>query len=206
MVTFRRGFAGNGCGPYWTPADTGLRGGHAIPPDVQAWSSALTSAMKINAGNRAGEAQQKAEFIAPLAGPKSDDESAWHSYLLEAFFRVDPGWKNGYPATRLPEHKDYRASVGFLDDALHDEISRDGVLMIASPSQDNLVHVLSGIVMTVPCGWLKNARVYVAVGDAHTAEIAKMLVPTGAKYVQLDPSKPIPQRRARLDEMAAGRP
>jgi hypothetical protein len=73
-------------------------------------------------------------------------------------------------AIRLPEHKDYQASVGFLDDALHDEISRDGVLMIASPSQDNLVRVLSGIVMTVPRGWLKNARVYVAVGDAHTAE------------------------------------
>ena len=78
--------------------------------------------------------------------------------------------------------------------------------MIASPSQDNLVHVLSGIAVTVPRGWLKKARVYVAVDDAHTAEVARMLLPTGAKYVQLDPSKPIPQRKARLDAMAAARP
>ena len=100
----------------------------------------------------------------------------------------------------------YQASVGFLNDALHDELTRDGVVMIASPSQDNLVHVLSGIAVTVPRGWLKKARVYVAVDDAHTAEVARMLLPTGAKYVQLDPSKPIPQRKARLDAMAAAQP
>jgi hypothetical protein len=182
--------------------------GQAVAPDEKAWSEALTSAMQVNAENRAWEAKHKAEFIAPLTDHRSDDESDWHRYLLEAFFRVDPGWKNGYPATtvlRLPQHKDYQASVGFLNDALHDEL-RTGVVMIASPSQDNLVHVLSGIAVTVPRGWLKKARVYVAVDDAHTAEVARMLLPTGAKYVQLDPGKPIPQRKARLDAMAAARP
>jgi hypothetical protein len=139
-----------------------LATGHAVPPDGRAWSEALNSAMQINADNRVWEAKHKAEFIAPPAGPQSDDESAWYSYLVEAFFRVDPDWKNGYPATtvlRLPQQKDYQASVGFLHDALHDELSRDGVLMIASPSQDNLVHVLSEIALTVPRGWLKKARV-----------------------------------------------
>jgi hypothetical protein len=97
-----------------------LATGSAVPPDGRAWSEALSSAMQINADNHAWEAKHKAEFIAPLAGPQSDDESAWHSYLVEAFFRVDPDWKNGYPATtilRLPQHKDYQASVGFLHDA-----------------------------------------------------------------------------------------
>jgi hypothetical protein len=161
-----------------------LATGNAVPPDGRAWSEVLSSAMQINADNRAWEAKHKAEFIAPLAGPQSDDESAWYSYLVEAFFRVDPDWKNGYPATkvlRLPQQKNYQASVGFLNDALHDELSKDGVLMIASPSQDNLVQLLSEIAVTVPRGWLKKARVYVAVGDAYTAKVAKMLIPTGAK-------------------------
>jgi hypothetical protein len=172
-----------------------LAAGSAVPPDGRAWSEALASAMQINADNRTWEAKDKTEFIAPLVGPQSDDESAWHSYLVEAFFRADPDWKNGYPATtilRRPQRKDYQASVVFLHDALNDEFSRDGILMIASPSQDNLVRVLSEAVLTVPHRWLEKARVYVAVDDGHTAEVARMLLPTGAKYVQLDPNKPIP--------------
>jgi hypothetical protein len=183
--------------------------GQAFAPNEKAWSAALTSATKVIAENHAWEAKQKSEFIAPLLGPRGDGESDWHHYLEEAFFRVDPSWKNGYPATkilRLPKHKEYQASVGFLNDALHDQLNRDGVLMIASPSQDNLLHVLSEIAVTVPAGWLKKARVYVAVDDAHTAEAAKILLPTGAKYIQLDPSKPIPQRKARLDAMATAQP
>ena len=78
--------------------------------------------------------------------------------------------------------------------------------MIASSSQDNLLHVLSEIAVTVPRGWLKKARVYVAVDDARTAEVARTLLPTGANYVQLDPSKPIPQRKERLDAMASAQP
>ena len=48
-------------------------------------------------------------------------------------------------------------------------------------------------------GWLKQARVYVVVDDAHTTAVARILAPTGATYIQLDPGKPIPQRKERLD-------
>ena len=181
----------------------------AVAPNEKAWSEALTSAMKVTAENRASDAKNKADFIAPLAAPKSNDESDWNRYLQEAFFRVDPAWKDGYPATkvlRLPQDENYQASIGFVRDALHDRLNRNGVVMIASPSQDNLVQVLSEITVTVPPGWLKKARVYVAVDDAHTADVERMLRPTGAKYVQLDPSKPIPQRKERLEAIATAQP
>jgi hypothetical protein len=100
----------------------------------------------------------------------------------------------------LPESADYDASVGFVKDALRDRLlNRNGVIMIASPSQDNLVRVLSEIVPTLAQGSLTTTKIYVAVNDSQSSAVAKVFAPTGAKYIQLDPSKPIPQRKARLD-------
>src|SRR6185369_16344324 len=104
-------------------------------------------------------------FVAPLTGPHSDAEQDWHLYLQEAFFRVDPNWQDSYPRTtvlRLPKQQNYQASVGFLRDALHDEIGKDGIVMIASPSQDNLLRVLSRLAADLPNGALKSVRIYVA--------------------------------------------
>ena len=101
----------------------------------------------------------------------------------------DPGWKNGYPATRLPEHKDYQASVGFLDDALHDEISRDGVLMIASPSQDNLVRVLSGDRNDCATRMAeKRARLCRCRRCAHSGASRRCLSPLGRSTFSLTPA------------------
>lgn len=171
-------------------------------PDGSTWSRAIAQANRVDAALRVEEAKQEAAFIAPLAAPRSDADVDWHHYLAEAFFRVDPDWKDDYPATkvlRLPQRKDYPASVDFLKDALHGDLYRRGVTMIASPSQDNLVRVLAQIAAKVPHGWLKDVRIYVAVDDAHTAAVAKALAPTGAAYIQLNPDVPIPQRKARLD-------
>jgi hypothetical protein len=71
-------------------------------------------------------------------------------------------------------------------------------VMIGSPSQDPLVSVLAKIFGDLSAGRLKGARIYVAADDAHTAAIARALAHTGAKYIQLDPEEPIPQRRERL--------
>jgi hypothetical protein len=148
----------------------------------------------------------QARFIAPLTGPHSDSDQDWHGYLIEAFFRLDPDWKDDFPATkvlRLPQRPDYQASVGFLRDALRDELSQDGALMIASPSQENLVRVLTELGPGVRRGWLKHARVYVVVDAAHRAAVAKALALSGAKFIPLDPDRPIPQRKERLDRYMA---
>lgn len=179
-----------------------MASGQEFTPEEPAWSRAIAQANRVDAALRAEEARQEAVFMAPLAAPRSDADADWHRYLAEAFFRVDPDWEGGYPATkvlRLPQRKDYPVSVDFLTDALHGDLYRHGVTMIGSPSQDNLVRVLARIAATVPHGWLKDARIYVAVDDAHTATVAKALAPTGATYIQLNPDVAIPQRRARLD-------
>jgi hypothetical protein len=178
--------------------------GVPIPPSGEDWDSALESARQLNAAAHLWEEQNKARFIAPLRGPESDSEPEWHGYLREAFFRIDADWKNGYPATKVlrrPESATYEASVGFVRDALNDKTAAriGGAIMIASPSQDNLIRVLSDLAPKVQRGSLKNVRLYVAVDDAHSPAVAKLLASTGATYIQLDPTKPIAQRKARLD-------
>ncbi|MGN2254860.1 hypothetical protein ACFWZ4_15900 [Frateuria sp. GZRe12] len=200
VPTMGQGIASDDAQHVELPFD--MASGKALPPDPQAWARALRSAREVAAGLRASRARWEAAFLAPLRAPNSDEDKDWSGYLVEAFFRLDPGWEDDYPGTtvlRVPQRKDYQASVGFLREALHDEASQTGVLMFASPSQDNLVHVLGREAATVPRGWLKNARVYVVVDDAHTAAVAKALASTGATYIQIDPGTPIPQRKARLD-------
>jgi hypothetical protein len=183
-----------------------LETGRAIPPDETAWSKVLSKVTQVRAADRASQAAYDA--AAPLVGPRSDEESDWHQYLREAFFRIDPRWEKDFPATkviRLPAQKDYQASVGWLEEALH-RTQLGGAIMIASPSQDNLVHVLSEIAATVPRGSLKEMRIYVAVDGAHTAAVAKALAATAARYIQLDPDRPIPQRKARLERSRSPNP
>lgn len=183
-----------------------LAKGKALAPDPQAWSCALASARKVSARLHKEQAVAEAAFIAPLAAPRSNKALAWRRYLIDAFFRLDPDWKKHFPDTEvleLPLQKDYQDSVKYLKSALHAELNRSGVVMIASPSQDNLVRVLREELATVPRGSLRNARIYVAVDNKHTSVVAHALVHTGATYIQLDPRKPIPQRRARLDAFHA---
>lgn len=182
-----------------------LATGRELPPDAKAWSAAMASAERVVAVQRAEKAKWEAAFRAPLLAPHSDAVVDWHQYLREAFERIDPDWKDTFPATKvlpLPASKDYPLLLRYLKEAFHEDRFRYGVLMIASPSQDNLVRQLKRIVAKVPQGWFKKARIYVAVDDAHTAVVAKLLAPTGAHYVQLNPDKPIPQRNARLDDQS----
>lgn len=188
--------------PRYVELPFNLTTGKAILPDPNTWSDALADVARVNAANLAADAKFAVEFVAPLRAPVSTEEGDWYAYLLNAFYRVDAAWDTDFPAIKIlrsPQEQNYQSSVSSLEGALHDELNKDGAIMIASPSQDNLVRVLSDVTATVPPGWLKNARVYVAVDDAHTTAVAKALAPTGAKYIQLDLNKPIPQRRALLD-------
>jgi hypothetical protein len=174
--------------------------GRALAPEAAAWSRALASVKALNEHNDSLAAEAKARFIAPLTAPKSEDEWQWHQYLDEAFFRVDGDWDSGYPTTqviRLPLQADSAKSITWLEEALRDD-ERGGVVMIASPSQEQLVSVVTKVFANLSRGRLRGTRIYVAADDAHTAAIASALAPTGAKYIQLDPQEPIPQRRARL--------
>ena len=184
-----------------------LATGQRVPDTSPAWTTALASARKADQKLKKEEAAAKSRFILPLPAPTSSAELDWHSYLVEAFFRLDKDWDEGYPATeviRLPDAKDFDQSVGFLREALSDNSNSDSVIMIASPSQDVLVDVLKKEFARVNRNALIKARVYVAVDQGHIQAVRKAVAPTGAELIQIDTNKAIPQRKERLNRYLEG--
>jgi hypothetical protein len=191
-----------GAAQHYTPIEVELAGGGVIPPSGAGWDQALAEARKVAAADRAyAEAQRRAR-IAPLLGPTTTGDLEWHDYLVEAFMRLDPDWMEDFPANtvlRDPKAKDYKPSEGWVRDALLQKDLPATAIAIASPaSPDNLVRVITEAARKVKPGALKGARIYVAVTDAYRGPIAAALAPTGATFIQLDPTRPIPQRKERI--------
>lgn len=169
-------------------------------PAGPAWEQAKAAAQRVRAVQRREEEDAQRKFVAPLLGPADNSERSWHLYLMGAFFRIDPRSEDDYPKTivlRSPEAKDYQASEVWLHDALlKDEIT--GALMIASISQDDLVSRLAIETRQMKPGHLSNARIYLALNDAHFALGKQVLKASGATVIQLNPSVGIPQNPDRL--------
>jgi len=179
-----------------------LATGDRIQGESQAWGDAVRSAHEANQERIAQEAAAKVRFISPLAPPDSADDRDWHSYLIEAYFRLDPDWNGGFPATkvvRLPNDPGYEKSVAWVREALTDELHATGVTMFASPSQDSLVDALSVEASKIGKGARSGARLYVVADSAHFASVRAALEHTGATVVQIDPAIPIPQRKERIE-------
>lgn len=179
-----------------------LSDGSLVPMTGKAWADAIDSAKAADAERRQQLAEQRQRFISPLVAPKDGDTRAWHGYLVDAFFRLDPDSENGYPATKvvpLPDDPKFDMLAGYLGDALSDDMNADGVIMVASPSQDVLVGALAEQAQRVRPGLLANARVYVAADSIHMPSVRAALAHTGAKVIQLDIDAGIPQRKDRLE-------
>lgn len=179
-----------------------LSTGKVRPSAKPEWHSALKQAFSVSKAKQAAEVSAEKLFRSPLKGPINSEEREWHGYLLEAFFRLDMDWKEGYPDTnvlRLPGASDYKLSERHLRDAMLEKESTADVVMIASLSPPaHLVKVLKVIGQEVRPGALGKARIYVAVPSSYRADVAAALAPTGAQFIHLDPEKPIPQRSERL--------
>lgn len=179
-----------------------LADGQLVPSEGPEWSRALASAHKAYRKLKQDQAEARERFVSPLAAPVDGDEPDWHAYLSEAFFRIDADWEDGYPATEvipLPMAANFALVSGYLGDALTDEMNADGVIMLASPSQDVLVDVLETQAKRVKSGALSQARIYVATDARHIQRARDALAHTGAQVLQLDINQTIPQRKARLD-------
>jgi hypothetical protein len=187
--------------PSYADLDLQLSTGRVLSSGGGTWQNALAEASRYAKIKQAAEDAAAAAFRAPLFGPTTTGEADWHGYLREAFFRSDPHWKDDFPDTtvlRSPDAKDYGLSVGWVRDALLEKTSRATTLMFASPSSpDNLVKVLTAVVREVKPNALRHARIYVAVPESYRHRVADALAPTGAKFIYLDPTKPIPQRKER---------
>ena len=179
-----------------------LADGSLLPLAGKAWTDANDAAVKENARQKQVEAQERQRFIAPLAAPRESDTVAWYEYLKDAFFRIDPDWEEGYPATHVvPLRDDPKSALltGYLGDELADDMHADGVIMIASPSQEVLIVALQQQAKRAKSGTLAKARVYVAADNAHMPAVRAALVHTGAQVVQLDIDVTMPQRKERLE-------
>jgi hypothetical protein len=178
-----------------------LATGRQIPGGA-AWEAAVAKGVKVAAAARADQVQAQARLLAPLYGPDSADRDDWYVYVVEAYRRLrkeDDRSGVGYvlPIRGAPDYAQYETIIGRVLGEPPDGLN---VPLFASPSQENLVEVLSAAARKVERGRLKGGRVYVAVGDALRDRLAAALVHTAAELVQIDPSKPIEQRPGRLED------
>ena len=174
-----------------------LSDGKILPISPFEWDAAMAKGRKVRAEQIAYDAAIKAAFIAPLRGPKINAEREWHDYLWEAVSRLIGD--DNTPSTtvlRLPDSDDYAVSETWVHDALTESYADK--VALASLSEPNLVTVLKKVTVNLPDRSLSNITVYIAVSDRNWPAIVAAMQRTGAKIVQLDPTKAIPQRSERI--------
>ena len=185
-----------------------LADGSLLPFEGEAWAQANDAALKADARRKQLQEEEEQWFIAPLAAPRDGETRKWHRYLVDAYFRVDPEWEEGYPATKvapLPNDPQFKRLTGYIGDALVEDTNADGVIMIASPSQEVLVKALQQQAKRAKPGSLAKARVYVATDNTHMPAVQAALAHTGAEVIQLDIETAIPQRKERLERYLKNR-
>ncbi|MDR6848744.1 hypothetical protein [Sphingomonas sp. BE137] len=174
-----------------------LASGKVSAIDANAWEAALETGRKVLAGQIAYEAAAKAAFLAPLLRPKINAEREWHDYLREAVARLIGD--DDTPSTtvlRLPGASDYAVSETWVHDALTESYADK--VAIASLSEPNLVSVLQKVAVKLPARSLSKVTVFIALSDENWVATVEAMRRTGAKLIQLNPDKPIPQRPKRI--------
>lgn len=174
-----------------------LADGAVSPADPAAWQAAQTEGCRVHRRQLAAEARHKAEFLAPLRRPATNDQGAWHEYLSEAIARrFGDGRSQASKVLRSPDAADYAISEQWLREELTDP--RGGDTAIATLSEPNLVQVLRRIAPTVAPGTQKGNTLYVAISARYWPQVEAALRPLGATLVHLDPEVPIAQRPERI--------
>lgn len=179
-----------------------LADGSLVPLAGEAWANANAAALKEDARRKRLEEEFRQRFVSPLSAPRSNETSDWHGYLREAYFRVDKAWESDFPSTQvvpLPADANAARMADYMGAALAAERNADGVIMLASPSQEVLVQALQQQAGRAKPGTLAKARVYVAADKAHMPAARMALAHTGAEVIQLDIDVAIPQRKQRLE-------
>ncbi|MDP1632291.1 MAG: hypothetical protein Q8L66_12820 [Caulobacter sp.] len=184
-----------------------LATGRVQLPSGKAWDAALAAVAEVSKVQAAERAEYLAELRRPLVAPADTDTElfAWERYMFEAFRRVAPDW-DGTPPFPLslsrPSDEDYAQDldlfIGVLEEGETDSGGADFV--VASSDQANMTAVLTAAAPRLANGKLAGKTIYLFVGDANWEVLKVALAPTGAKLVQIDPSRPIPQRPERLTE------
>jgi hypothetical protein len=174
-----------------------LASGTVAPSNPTAWEAALATGRKVLAGQIAYEAAAKAAFLAPLLRPKINAEREWHDYLREAVGRlIGDGDTPSTTVLRFPGASDYAVSETWVYDTLTESYADK--VAIASLSEPNLVSVLGKVASKLPERSLAKITAYIALSDENWPAAVNAMRRTGAKLIQLNPDKPIPQRPKRI--------
>lgn len=178
-----------------------LATGSVKPKTSAAWQVALEAATRRNVELAEADAARRKYLSEPLLAPTTTDEWPWHRYLVEAYFRLTPRDGSSYPAVKILrslDHPKYEKSVGWRREVLTEDGHLGDTLMIGSPAEANLVLLLSDLGPRIPPGRFAGKRVYVVVRPAAWPAIQAAFRGSGATLLQLDPSKPLPQRPDRM--------
>ncbi|UUX98135.1 hypothetical protein [Sphingomonas sp. J315] len=182
-----------------------LASGTPVEPSGAAWERALAKALAVAKAYDAADAERRAAFLAPLVGPANPDEQDWHDYLREAYYRIDPDWEEGFPATAVlqdPRARDYKQSVKWLHDELKGQaLLASGLSLATLAPPEHFLLELEKAARAIKAGAAAGARIYVAISAAWKDRVAAALAPTGAIFIHLDPAVPIPQRPERLEKL-----
>jgi len=180
-----------------------LSDGAVLLPDADKWEAAQCAAEKVIADLKRTEAERIAALVKPLTTPTTCELSDWHDYLSEAYLRRSdqPAIEAFTSTTVLFARKNprHRESVGWLRDNMLDEFGIERDEAFASPCDpEGLVVAVADIMKNVRPGSLRKATFYVSAPKPQFTEIARLLAPSGAKTVWLDPEEAIPQRPDRI--------
>lgn len=183
--------------PAVTDVAVDLASGAVAPSNPTAWEAALATGRKVLAQQMAYETAAKAAFIAPLLRPKINAEREWHDYLREAVGRlIGDGDTPSTTVLRLPGASNYPVSEMWVHDALTESYADK--VAIASLSEPNLISVLRKVASKLPERSLSKVTAFIALSDEHWPATVDAMRPTGAKLIQINPDKPMPQRPMRI--------
>ena len=173
-----------------------------LPPKRDKWERAAAAATAAQENMDLDEKDRKAGFNAPLRVPVDADEDAWNKYLAQALPRVMDSAGEYIPiedivfvpaddAERNPHRRDPRSRLR--------EVARgDSTIIVGSPSQQALVDALKDVGKEIRPGALASTTIVLVVDDEHHAQAASAIAASGARLVQVDPAKPLPQSAANI--------
>lgn len=165
------------------------------------WDRAMAASAAWRVAQRERRAAYNAFMTEPILPPRAADTETWQRYFDEVLHRL-VGGVPGVPMVilfRRPPGQDYVRWGGTPRATL---LSRNRGLYIALASPDGLplAPALEAIAAGQRPGWLRNSNLYIVAEEQAWPELQRVIGPSGATLIRLDPSTPIPQRPERLQE------
>lgn len=179
--------------------DITLATGEPAPLAGPEWERALATAAIWRVTERGRRARYFAFNTEPILPPRSGDTEEWQDYLTEVVERLTG---QGVPMVilfRRPPLQHYvrwggtpRTQLLSVDPSRH--------LTIASPDGLSLAQELAPIVASGRPGWLHGVQLYMVADEIVWPELERLLQPSGATLIRIDPRTPIPQRPERRQQ------